>query len=1082
MKFNDLEKFFKHMCFEVFCDDSDFVEGDFVTITRAQDSLEVLIQKSGAPEIKIMSRFVTPKNAKKWEKVKNSSYLAHIDRVQGDRITISVVYDMSPIEITAGISIAVFDKALKIKNSNHAKYFIEDMAKDCCLFAGSDQYILVAKSVYQNNETDELEAFQLIRGDGNAYKVSVRFRSEIQRMDGTTSQDGKVYVIDSTYIPFLKTKQNFVVHLCKTKLELCDKSKAKALKNSDEAIVSNNLEKYVTGWKEYAELEWDLAKRVHDEAGILHYDLLLSDNNDLEGTHRLIANGDINRFIEYLSDINPALEVKVTEITVFNKRKFKNSSFFGRILKRIGNNIFIYEPRYKEQDSFPLTGNIEIDLSGFEEQYNRRLLAFNRMMGGKCPMPGLLSKINGKGAQVEIQARRKFLPVTNYVLKQFGKFPPTEKQRYAIELALNTPDFVVIQGPPGTGKTTVINAIMTALSENDKDKRLSYARNLLTAYQRDATDNLAKKLTIYGLPVPVYKGKQDIEQLDENVRHWTENICNKIIEENPDISLFSQKDLFEEKINFWLEEYNIATASYFQDVEILESLLTEAEKCIPNEAIKLFEWHNLLEEAKRESEYRNNCVPNELQKVKNLPTCNASMSDNGPNFVFSALNFIKERHLTDNNIIKIITILEKEYGNNGNINFGLIEYGKNRLIQEITPELYSIAPSGFNKKIVSALEDCQSILEEESRNDIDSILAKYLYALKYQKSEIESNIKDFLTVIAATHQKTITKNVIKGKGGDPDSKVLEIEFDNVLIDEAARSTPPDLLIPMCCASERIILVGDHKQLPQFISDKVYKELENPDKQRLIQETMFQHLIEQAKRLEQVDGIRRFVTLNKQYRMPKVLADIVSKYFYDGMLESPDKKGSEPLTFGPLKGKNIVWADEKFRAEDRMLKDKRSKSLLRPCEAVRIANLLSEIFQENQPYNKYSYGIITFYSAQRDYIRDELIKNGFLDQDGKNPDGIVIEIGTVDSFQGKEFDIVFLSMVRSFAMIHRKINKYGFTSDEHRLCVALSRAKKCMVIVGDSGMLKGKEAKERIPSLVEFYQICAAGGEKLAGIL
>ena len=74
------------------------------------------------------------------------------------------------------------------------------------------------------------------------------------------------------------------------------------------------------------------------------------------------------------------------------------------------------------------------------------------------------------------------------------------------------------------------------------------------------------------------------------------------------------------------------------------------------------------------------------------------------------------------------------------------------------------------------------------------------------------------------------------------------------------------------------------------------------------------------------------------------------------------------------------------------------------------------------------------------------------------------------------------MVRSFAKIHKKVNKYGFTSDEHRLCVALSRAKKCMVIVGDSDMVKGKEAKEKIPSLVDFYQICATGGEKLATVL
>ena len=743
MIFNDLETYFKHMCFEVSCDNPVFAEGEFVTITRIKDNLDVLIQVVGNPEKKALSLFVTPKNAKKWEKVWNTSYLAHIDRIQGDRITISVVYDLSLIAIDSGISIAIFDEALKTKNIKSSNYSIQDMAEECSLFVGDDQYVLVAKSVFQNDEIDELEAFQLIRSDGNAYKVSVRFRSEIQKMENTTSKDGKVYVIDSAYRSFLNIKANYVIHLCKAKLELCDKSRAKFLKNSDEAIISNNLEEYVTGWKDYAELEWDLAKRVHDEAGILVYDMVASDDEDLEGTHRLVFSGDIDNFIECLSDVNPDLEVKVTEIT----KKEKKKSFFGKIVNRIGrSNIFIYKPRYDERDVFPSTGNVEIDLNGFEKQHKRRLMAFNRMMSGKCPMPGLLSKINGKGAQVEVQTRKKILPVTDYVLEQFGKFPPTEKQRYAIELALNTPDFVVIQGPPGTGKTKVINAIMTALSENDKDKRLVYAKNLLTAYQRDATNNMAEKLYIYGLPVPVYKREQDI---DENVRRWTEKICKKIVKSNPDIALFTQKDFLEEKLLFWLKDYNIATASYFQDVEILESFLNDAKNCIPNESVKLFEWHNLLDEARREIDFLQHRAPKELQKVKNLPTSKASMSDDGLMFALTTLEYLKERHLANNDVIKIIKVLENEYcSRKENLNYTLIEYEKNRLIQEIAPEIYDIAPSGFNTKVKLALEECKSILEEESRDDISSIVSDYFYAMKYQKSEIEKSIKDYLTVIA----------------------------------------------------------------------------------------------------------------------------------------------------------------------------------------------------------------------------------------------------------------------------------------------------------------------------------------------
>src|SRR5438128_10816641 len=83
----------------------------------------------------------------------------------------------------------------------------------------------------------------------------------------------------------------------------------------------------------------------------------------------------------------------------------------------------------------------------------------------------------------------------------------------------------------------------------------------------------------------------------------------------------------------------------------------------------------------------------------------------------------------------------------------------------------------------------------------------------------------------------------------------------------------------------------------------------------------------------------------------------------------------------------------------------------------------------------------------------------------------LRVGTVDAFQGKEFDVVLLSMTRSNdlpATDERSLRrKYGFLLLENRLCVAMSRQQRLLVVVGDDGMLRGEAAERMVPGLVAF---------------
>jgi superfamily I DNA and/or RNA helicase len=247
------------------------------------------------------------------------------------------------------------------------------------------------------------------------------------------------------------------------------------------------------------------------------------------------------------------------------------------------------------------------------------------------------------------------------------------------------------------------------------------------------------------------------------------------------------------------------------------------------------------------------------------------------------------------------------------------------------------------------------------------------------------------------------------------------------------------------------------------------------------------LFKQLREREKIDGIKRTVTLDKQYRMHPVLGQFVSDVFYreHGEAFTSGRDSSEFLhglkRYG---GAVAAWAEIPF-AKGREY-GKHSKR--RGVEARWIAEEAKRIMNERPDF---SVGVISFYSAQVDEILMQMEKVGLAevmedgtlriadtwretrDQSGKLKERL--RVGTVDAFQGKEFDIVFLSMTRSNDLsstdqtLARK--KFGHLMLENRLCVAMSRQQRLLVVVGDPEMLRGPTAEETMPGLVQFYKVC-----------
>ena len=238
---------------------------------------------------------------------------------------------------------------------------------------------------------------------------------------------------------------------------------------------------------------------------------------------------------------------------------------------------------------------------------------------------------------------------------------------------------------------------------------------------------------------------------------------------------------------------------------------------------------------------------------------------------------------------------------------------------------------------------------------------------------------------------------------------------------------------------KIILVGDHKQLPPFIDQNAYDEIEEDDDQlkKLIKVSLFEELYEKS-------GTDMRTMLFRQYRMHKDIAALINQFYVNtdaGRLESPASEFKRHCCQG--RGINadnhVIWYD--VPNIEKYYEKKNNKSYSNEFEAECIKKILCLLEKNLTDNNSHkSIGIITFYDAQVKLIEEKLINNGYYKRFGH----ITLRIGSVDRFQGMEEDIILISFARN-----NNEHAIGFARDSRRINVALSRAKELLIIVGSS---------------------------------
>jgi superfamily I DNA and/or RNA helicase len=346
-------------------------------------------------------------------------------------------------------------------------------------------------------------------------------------------------------------------------------------------------------------------------------------------------------------------------------------------------------------------------------------------------------------------------------------------------------------------------------------------------------------------------------------------------------------------------------------------------------------------------------------------------------------------------------------------------------------------------------------------------------------------------------------NIVISTANSPDIEGLveaREQFDWVIVEEAAKATGPELIGPLMLSGRRL-LIGDHRQLPPFDADRLVKilsdhslvsealsvaeesvgalfhdgELEelklvaaDPNALREVAAIAlrllepFKTFVEDDERRAKGNPSHRPIaaTLTEQRRMDPAIAEIVSKTFYRGDLDTEEKRaraaetGESPVIMlgalpqSPVIVINCQHVSSTGKAEE---VEQSKPQWHNPSEVSLVVEVLRHL-RASSLSKPPTLAILSPYKAQVEKLEQRIVaaRAGQLDHLGQfqSVRGNGAFVGTVDSFQGSEADVVILSLVRN-----NPRNMLGFLRDRRRLNVALSRAKSHLIIVGSLDFLR-----------------------------
>ncbi|MSR77284.1 MAG: hypothetical protein EXS63_03515 [Candidatus Omnitrophica bacterium] len=301
-------------------------------------------------------------------------------------------------------------------------------------------------------------------------------------------------------------------------------------------------------------------------------------------------------------------------------------------------------------------------------------------------------------------------------------------------------------------------------------------------------------------------------------------------------------------------------------------------------------------------------------------------------------------------------------------------------------------------------------LSREERSEYHEAIAKLKAEIKQLASTIWEEVNREALVVVGTH------------GGSEDPFLRKRKIDLLVMDEASQASEPMAWIPIIRA-EKVILAGDHFQLPPTVRSK------EAEKQGLAK-TLFE-------RLHGLVGEEWKTLLKVQYRMNEKIMNFSSRQFYSQeLLADPSVKNQcladlPGVERNPATEEPFLFLDTAGRGFEEKL-EPGSQSRTNPEESTLLIHKLSQLLGWGVPPDQIA--VISPYSAQVRLLSSQI----------PQPE---IEVDSIDGFQGREKEVILVSLVRSNVE-----GDLGFLNDVRRMNVAMTRAKRKLILIGDSATL------------------------------
>jgi hypothetical protein len=393
---------------------------------------------------------------------------------------------------------------------------------------------------------------------------------------------------------------------------------------------------------------------------------------------------------------------------------------------------------------------------------------------------------------------------------------------------------------------------------------------------------------------------------------------------------------------------------------------------------------------------------------------------------------------------------------------------------DIALDMYGVGQEQSPMNTLSVIE--ASLIAEHEVRSADGVekLKKLLTLSEDWLGALGSRDANFAEFLVKS--RTVVAGTLVGIGARG-TGVTQNVFDWVIIDEAGRAAPSELAVAMQ-AGHRVLLVGDHLQLPPTFSKEmrdVIKQKFDCDDDSRIFHSDFQRLFDSEY------GQQVGATLLSQYRMAPDIGELVSSCFYKDRLETGREGCPEYYDFlSAHLSKQVTWVDTSILgAKGHHQKSDDGADTSNRAEARVIMQILKQIIDsedfmafllDDLKPQEPPIGIICMYEKQREVIDQMKAEASWLGDARR-----LVKVDTVDSYQGKENRIVILSTVRN-----SPDGRPGFLTSPNRVNVAMSRAMERLFIVGSSKMWRGKNSG--LPLGVVLTKVEAMAQESKAQIV